>query len=792
MDFLEKINSYTLIVTELENKEKILNYLNIQKKMLPIKFMTLDQLKKKILFDYDEEAIYYLMKNFNYKYETALNYIENMYYVDNKCFDIPKLKLLLDLKKELDHNKLLYYDQYFTEYLRHTNVIFFGYEITFEIKKYSNIIEKYTTTSYKSLPIKNKFIPTIIEFDNIENEVTYVAIKILKLIEKGIDINKIKLIAQDNYFKEISKIFSFYDIPININKKESLYNNILVKKFISNLKQGITVNESLETIDEQSIYDPVITVLNQLCFIDKIDNCYIECLIYKFKHTYLQNEKLSNAIEIVSLNAVNDNDYVFLVGCNQGFFPKIFKDEEYIPDYLKEILSLDTSIQKNKIEKINILNNIYRIKNLTITYKLKTAYDIFYKSSIIDEISENIIYNPNISNMYDYSESYNQILLAKKLDNYVKYNEKDEMLEILYSNYKNIPYQKYDNSYKKISLEKINKYINKKLVLSYSSINNYYNCAFKYFINDFLKLNIFEDNFQTFIGNLFHYILSIHKNSNFNFEKEYNQYLAKKELSAKEKFFLNKLKNELKFILETLEYQEKLTTFHSENNELKIVIPKKKNSIFKGFIDKIKYKITDNETLICIIDYKTGNVEIDLANTIYGLNMQLPIYIHLIKKSQQFDNAKIVGFYIQKLLNNDFTYEGDDYDNQKRKQLKLEGYSLDDEKYLEQFDITYKDSELIKGMKISKNGFYSYAKILKNESIDKLNSLVEEKIDYAIDEIYNANFDINPKRIDNELIGCKFCKFKDLCYVQEKDIIDLPKMKDLSFLKEEIYEQMDN
>ena len=39
--------------------------------------------------------------------------------------------------------------------------------------------------------------------------------------------------------------------------------------------------------------------------------------------------------------------------------------------------------------------------------------------------------------------------------------------------------------------------------------------------------------------------------------------------------------------------------------------------------------------------------------------------------------------------------------------------------------------------------------------------------------LYNVNFDINPKRINGELVGCQFCNFKDVCFRKEEDIVDL-------------------
>ena len=61
---------------------------------------------------------------------------------------------------------------------------------------------------------------------------------------------------------------------------------------------------------------------------------------------------------------------------------------------------------------------------------------------------------------------------------------------------------------------------------------------------------------------------------------------------------------------------------------------------------------------------------------------------------------------------------------------------------------------------------------------------MENKIKEAFKNIANANFEIKPKQIENENIGCKYCKFKDICYMKEDNIETLDKMDYKDFLKE--------
>ena len=208
------------------------------------------------------------------------------------------------------------------------------------------------------------------------------------------------------------------------------------------------------------------------------------------------------------------------------------------------------------------------------------------------------------------------------------------------------------------------------------------------------------------------------------------------------------------------------------------------NVTMMGIIDKILYLIKNNKTYVSIIDYKTGYLPDHLDTMIYGIGMQLPIYYYLVKHSNHFESVKIVGIFLQKIVNQDLKKDkNESYLDKKEKSLKLVGYATSNENELEEFDISYHDSGLIKSMKVGNNGFYKYSRVLNDYEFLKMDEIVEDKIKNATNSILNAQFDINPKRIGKENLGCSFCPYKDICFYQEEDIIDLEEHKDLDFLR---------
>lgn len=121
----------------------------------------------------------------------------------------------------------------------------------------------------------------------------------------------------------------------------------------------------------------------------------------------------------------------------------------------------------------------------------------------------------------------------------------------------------------------------------------------------------------------------------------------------------------------------------------------------------------------------------------------------------------------------------------KKDMMRLEGYSIDDPTTLEKLDQTYPDSCIIKGMKVSSKGFYAYSKVMSESKMDRLSTLVENKIEETAHKIEEADFKINPKQIGTKLVGCEFCTYHDLCFQTPKDIVYLKEYKKLEFLEED-------
>ncbi|MDO5569092.1 MAG: PD-(D/E)XK nuclease family protein [bacterium] len=788
----------TLLITPSNLQKEIIKQLSKENDLLNINYTTFEEIKKKLIFDYTDETILYLTNKYNYKIEVSKMYIDNLYYIYDKKYTHPLLVTLLNYKQELIDNNLLIYDSLYPLYLQDKDIIIYGFDkinafqqqLILMLKNYNSNI------TIVAKEYKNFNNPTIYQFFDIEKEINFVAHQICRLIDQNVAISNIKLAnVKEEYYFYLLKIFKFYNIPINININTPIIetplgldflNYYFLTKDIDKTIAYITNKYDLKIEDNNHILNLIITTINNITT-KNID----DIITYKFKNTNIAFKRKENAVELIDLkdNYISNEEHVFILNFNQTIIPTIYKDDEYLTDNLKEILGLETTTVKN-VNETKILTNIIKSLNSPIiTYVENSSTTKLYPSVLLKEFSTQPIVNFQAKDLISYSKRYDELTLGMKLDNFLKYQTTDEELEILYYNHQDTKYQTYNNNFTSINQQQFINYLNHRLILSYTSIDNYYHCHFRYYCENILKLKPYEETFATLIGNLYHHVLKEYYEDNFDFETSYQSFFTGKILTPKEEVLLNILKKELKFVIETLSHQEKYISLDKTllEKEITVQLPSINNIdiTFKGYVDKILYKKKNDTTIIAIVDYKTGKTNIDLTNLPYGLSLQLPIYIYLVKQLAQSKSLYIAGFYLQPILHQEIMHKEDGlYLKTKQDLLKLNGYSNSNTIILEQFDKSYANSRIIKGLRMIKDGGFSkMAKMLTNKQIEKIIEMTERHIKDATKEIISCQFDVNPKRIGEELLSCAYCPYQELCFVKEENVTTCPKIKNLDFIK---------
>ena len=737
---LEEINKYDLIITTRAIKKEILSKATKEKKLIKSKVLSKEEFIKEVTPQISGKALYFLMKKYKLNYFSAKQYLKNIYIKEETC-----IKYYNDLKQEgyITTNE----EHYGEALIIKTEIDELYKEMIKEVKYYNKQEEKYSHKVY--------------EFEDIEDEITGAAEQIIHDLNKEDIDNMYLVIPNDEYYDKVNRIFKLFHLPIS-KRETTIYSTVEVQRFLKELKEKEDIEEALKKTENSEVTNEIIKVLNKYSFQTQIDKTLIEIIESELKTVKIKPTQTKNIIKIIKPQEIESKEkYYYILGFNQNQIPKIYEEDGLVNDEIKIKNKLFTSIEKTKIEKDRIIEIITTYPNIYLSYKLKDNQSVYYPSSIIEDLK---LEKSNKTKQLSYSNNYNKLLLAKLLDNYLNYGEIDENLNILYKTYPDIEYKTYSNKFKGLKEGQAMRYLNNSLSLSYTGLNNFYNCAFKYYIENILKINEHEDSFPILIGNLFHYILENLYEKDYDFDTLFTNYMKDKTLEPKEEFYLNKLKNILKQDIEVIKMQDNQTLFNKKETEKKITLKmdEKANITFTGIIDKLSY----SENNLILTDYKTGTVSATLENIDDGLNLQLPSYIYLVKEGMK--DKKIVGFYLQKLLNNKKIDTEENITNN----LKLEGYTISNEKIISQIDKTYEDSQIIKGMKKTKTGFYPYTKLITEEDIDKISEIVKLKIEEIIKKVYEGKFDINPKKI-NKVLSCQYCKYKDLCYRTEEDIVEL-------------------
>lgn len=751
-----KFNDNSIYIVPNSLKMKLLDILANSNKIYNITFISLEELEKHYFFDIKEDALLYLLDKTNENIDVLKLMLKSLYKIDiNKDYKESKLNNLKSLYLDLKDNNYLIFDKGYREYLLTKNIYILGYNM---LEPYQKDMLDSINTNYLDIT-SNLSVDTVYKYHSMKDEIISTALKIRELNSKGISYNKIFLAGVDNSYNYLLKtIFKMFDIPLYLKSTNKITSLISVKDYLKdkdinhikdiNIKSKIMKIESDLSYAKNSKYYDILLK-------DRLENASLDSI------ELVESVKVLNeAIEVPYL--VSDDEYLFVLGFNQNHLPKIYKDEDYLSDNLKSKCNLNTSTIKNKLSKDSLVKVLGTIKNLTLSYKLTSLTGEYAKSSLLNESNLKEVDSLNYS--YNYSKEFNNYRVSSLLDTYYKYHEEDKDFAFLTTNIDTSKYTSFDHKFKGIN-RPITPYS-----LSYSNLDDLAKCSFKYYLKHILKLDSFDENFNTKIGNIFHSVLKDSYSDNFSFDISLNKALKDNPLDKRETILFKRLETELQEIVNYNKQVEKrsfLTEFYGEK---RLEIPLSEHATLKGFIDKILFKPFHDKTYYAVFDYKTGSATLNLDYLEDGLYLQLPLYIYIINKSNLFDNPSFVGFFYQYLLQ---SYKDKD---EQIKNLKLVGYTTDDKIILSYLDEDYETDSFVKGLSVKKDGeLSSRSKILSDSELEDMMKSISKALEKSLKIIDNNEFDIAPKIINNKNISCEFCPFKEVCFVSASDYIYLEK-----------------
>ena len=766
--------------------------------MRKITFKSFDEVKDDIYTTIDYQMLFHNMKE-DTNLEVLRIKLANSYFIQQDSNEPFLHELYLYHQNNhliLDENHLSYYKSkkvYFVNYYGDDDLI--NQMLPF-LKHYERC---FTTNSIdKEL--------TVFHFENYDDEILEVVNHIAILLNKKVDPAKIVIHkVNKDYLNKLEEYLMIYTIDYIVEGEGSFFDVDIVKNFFHDLKnyEAMRLNKVLKDylIDKKDnkIFSKIGKVLEPLIMLDlTINSITLDLIKDVFIHTIYQ-EEVTNAIKIENvLNHIYDDDtHIFIMNFSHGEIAHIYKDDTYLNDKIRKNLKLLTSFDRTQIEEKKILDCIHSYESIHLSYSTYCSSKIYMPSNLIKELAKKRIVNICDASIHIYhivNEDMAKMRFFKAYALYRLYQKKTFDYLYGYTYFCADLTKRYQSDFNAtldyLALPTLF------MELSYTKLNDYFSCPFRFYLKYILNIEEkMEDNNSTFVGRMYHFVLEkvvakryIDRRTKEEVLENISVYICDfvknqtYEIKDKLKFYLNKFSEELKLIVEIIMDFMDHSSFEVLGLEQKLEKQLDDYTVVVGLIDKIlKY-----QEYYLVIDYKTNPVHPNWYALDVGLDLQLPLYLYLIKANDP--NAKIAGSYLQSVFRTSLLkYEDKPLSKVMLEQLKYVGYTLQDRDVILAIDTNaLNGSGSLPKQIVSNKGFYKnfLKKSFTQTQFDAIILYVEKLIFEANKKIRKGLFPILPLTDEKNESVCRYCRLKDLCYRNETMKKVYKKHDDFSYLFE--------
>ena len=204
--------------------------------------------------------------------------------------------------------------------------------------------------------------------------------------------------------------------------------------------------------------------------------------------------------------------------------------------------------------------------------------------------------------------------------------------------------------------------------------------------------------------------------------------------------------------------------------------------MINGSIDRVDIDCIKGQKYVRIIDYKSGELKFNLNKVLYGLNLQMLIYLYAFVKNN-INTIPAGVFYLP--VNGGYSATNNS--------MKMNGILVDDSDIRLSMDLQ-NDNKYIPTLPRDK-----YRKDNPLINIDDFNTIfnfLELKIKEMEDTLLKGDISISPVNLGNGT-SCKYCDYKNICKIENDSkvvkINNNPNSKEaLDIMKEKINELQTN
>lgn len=847
---------------EIGNKENDIFYFNkkFANKLIEFAKQNKIEINKKLIdinkkFKTDELKVIegYFSKTNQAAFDKDINNIE-LFLADNPYSELEYIakKIVLFAKQGYRYNKIAVLTSNIDEYAINAKMIFSKYHIPLYLDYKKELSEN----------ILVKFILAILDIFStnwsMQSVINYLKVGLLQINENNI-------FEFENYCKrwgirnkKFLEKFEYEQTNIMQDELEGLRIDIITP--LINLKKQIDEKRNVKSITiniyefliQNSIFENLnskIKQINDLEISNEYNTSYrllielFDELIRLFGEEKITFEKYNqllkvglNCEELGTIPATQDQvilgdiarvkltdiDICFIIGVNDGQFPRNIDSEGYFNDLDREKLSQSgINLAKNSIDTLyEDEYNVYKTltipnEKLIITYTSSNLLGGSLRpSSIIKKIKK--IY-PMISEQSDIITKQNfiinkQFTFEEALDKYIdfingKQIESEWKQIIKYYQIteaekfsKRILAMDFNNLPEKITKENIEKLYNKELKASVSKLEEYKKCPFSYHLKYGLNLKEAKEfkmqmldtgNFMhEVIDEFFEYIrgknLNLHEITDDEIKTivyeiiENILKLSKYYIFSSTPKFRSLTRRLKKVVLESINYivyTIKNSKFDILGHELEfgknkqypaIVIDNEDGTktVLSGKIDRIDVGKIGNRQILRVIDYKSSIKTMDLNRVINGLQIQLITYIDSIAKQTQAEASGVLYLgLIENIIKTNKNKTDEEIKEELKKNFKMQGLIVADVDIIKMMDTTLEsgNSDIIPaGLKADGSISARNSSVINKEDFENLQKQVNKIIRQISRSILKGDIDIKPYKY-NKTTGCDYCEFKTIC-----------------------------
>ena len=495
----------------------------------------------------------------------------------------------------------------------------------------------------------------------------------------------------------------------------------------------------------------------------------------------------------------------FIVGANQGVFPKLSENSGiFAVNERKKLIELGIEISDNSIftsieeDYLVYCNTSCATDKIYISYSSATLKgEALESSAFVNKILESI--NPKITNepknltICDNIPETKAALFSefcRRTDN------KNEIATINFASNDNSLQdfiEKISKTNSSITKENAEKLYGKNLYMSATKLDTFNRCKFSYFCKYGIKAKKLQpadfDVLQR--GTIVHYVLerliAEHKENIKDFDQAtlnkltdsyINEYLDsvvgfKSIRNAKYEFIITKISRSLKEVVNHLALEFAQSDFKPVACELEIGpngIPLEfqyngGKIVINGSIDRVdKY-----DGYIRVVDYKTGSKKFKLPDVLFGLNLQMLLYLYVVTKDKENLPAGILYMPSKRDLNDDG--------------MAMNGLVLADLSVVTAMEKENK-GEYVPALSLNKDGSYSkrLTSFASHEEFDLIFNHIEKLIANVGEEISGGDISVSP--VDGrESAACAYCDYKSVCGIENKSAFKVPNLKNSEVFK---------